>query len=87
MFRAIAELSKALWAVLNSENNDAIVLGLLIACAAMLFCYWRISRQFRLHLDDKDRHIKDLAAERDKLQDAMLRQLGVSRRTSKENKK
>lgn len=73
---------KALWQVLNRPDNDGVVVGLLIACAALLFT--QVSNFFscRSRLRDKDERIRDLVEERNKLQEVLLREKGIERKSS-----
>jgi hypothetical protein len=83
LLKAIIEFLKSLWQVLNSPNNDPVVIGLLIAVAALMISNVINFMSFRARLKDKDERIKDLVEQRNKFQDLVLQSKGVTRKSSK----
>jgi len=83
VLKAIIEIIKNLWRILNSPNNDPVVLGLIIAVFALLISSIRGFFNCKALLREKDKRIEDLVKERDKLQDYLLKIKGVQRKSSK----
>ena len=83
LFKAIIEFIKSLWQIMNSPNNDPVVIGLLIAVAALIISHMINSMSFRARLKDKDKMIEDLVEQRNKFQDLVLQSKGLTRKSSK----
>lgn len=73
----------AIWATINSPDNDPIVIALIIGWAALLFANFRVFLANKARLADKDKHIEDLIKERDKYQEFVLGKKGIARKSSK----
>jgi hypothetical protein len=83
LFKAIIEFIKSLWQIMNSPNNDPVVVGLLIAVVALIISHVMNSMSFRARLKDKDKTIEDLVEQRNKFQDLLLQSKGLTRKSSR----
>lgn len=83
MWGPLFNFGKAIWNILNSPNNDPIIVALIIAFFALL--YLNINNFFscRARIKDKDKRIEDLVEERNKFQDTVLKLKGIDRKSSK----
>ena len=80
MFEAL----KSIWEILNSPDNDPIIVGFLIALVGLFVAHLRGIFNCRARLKDKEERILDLVEQRNKFQDKVLGNKGIKRRSSKE---
>jgi hypothetical protein len=78
---------ESIWEVINSPNNDPIIIGFIIGFSALLISSIRSHINYRKLIKEKDERIKDLINERNKLQNFLLKQKNVERRTSSQKKR
>lgn len=71
------------WKMLNSENNDPIVVGMIGVMIALILTSVRSYFNCRKLIKEKDDRIRDLREERNKFQDIVLKKLGGNRKSSK----
>jgi len=83
MWGSLFNFVKAIWNILNSPNNDPIIVALIIAFFASLFVNIRNFLNCRTRIKDKDKRIEDLVEERNKFQDIVLKSKGIDRKSSK----
>ncbi|MCH7964237.1 MAG: hypothetical protein IH852_09905 [Bacteroidetes bacterium] len=82
---AFIDFIKDLWALLNSENNDPIIVGMIAIMVALIINSLRCYRSCKRLIEVKDEWIKDLREERNKYQEIALKQVGGKRKSSKNN--
>jgi uncharacterized membrane protein YqjE len=74
-----------LWHALSTASDSTIAV-LVLGMVALMFSHWQIRRSYKERLADKDKHIEELIVERNRLQDVLLKQVGVKRESSEEAK-
>lgn len=72
-----------LWHALSTASDSTIAV-LVIGIIALMFSHWQIRKAYKERLADKDQYIQDLIRQRDRLQDAVLNQLGTAGRPPSE---
>lgn len=82
---AFLDFFKELWALLNSENNDPIIVGMIAIMIALIINSYRCYRSCKKLIEAKDDRIKDLREERNKFQEVVLNQIGGKRKSSRKN--
>ena len=83
MWGSLFNVGKAIWNILNSPNNDPIIVALIIAFFALLYANIHDFLNCRARIKDKDKRIEDLVEERNKFQDIVLKSKGIDRKSSK----
>ena len=71
---------KGIWEALS--HDPGVVATLLVAVLVLLYSHVHVHMAYRGRLKDKDDHIRDLIQERNRLQQHILNQHGLSRMTS-----
>lgn len=74
---------KELWALVNSPNNDQTIIGLFVACFAIISMHFRAHFVYKKLIKAKDEEIKRLVSEKNKLQDILLRSYNGNRQSAK----
>ena len=82
---ALAKAIEGFIELASGPNSGPIIFGMVIALFALLVSYIFLWLQFHARLSDKDRHIEDLVNERNKLQDYILRNKGLTRKSSNDH--
>lgn len=74
---------KQFWQIIMSENNDPVIVGFMVAFAALFYAQVRIFFNNRKLLKAKDERIQDLVDQRNKFQNIALREKDIERKSSK----
>ncbi len=73
----------AIWKILNSPDNDPVVIGLLLGWSALLVAQTIMFFSYRRLLNSKDRHLEDIIEQRNLFQEVVLKGQGLKRLTTK----
>ena len=73
---------QGLWALIESENNEILILALTISIFSILVSYFIVTKQFKNRLKDKDERIEDLIKQRNLYEKHFFSQINKKRKTT-----